>query len=172
MLQTDEKIVEILLKEKNENDNQLLKYFKIGYPNKTIAQESNGIFVGVADYEMGNNGFEFDDGTDLVDILVVTKKRPNKDGKRKDDSIYDESKFIIKTVFKEIRRILRLEENIHILGNKPSFRNITPEYNSNYVINRGHMLLQLKVIDDIDDNINEEVSAVCRILVDDIIIED
>ena len=170
MLQTDEKIVEILLKEKVENNNPLLQHFKISYPNSSIAQESNTIFVGVADYEAGDNGFDFDAGTDLVDILVVTKKRPNKMGKKTDKQIYDESKHIIKTVFLEIRRILQLEENIQILGNKPRFRNITPEYSNNYVINRGHMMLQLKVIDEITDY-SEQFERVCNILLEDIIEE-
>ena len=60
MLQTDEKIVSILLKEKVEKNNPLLQHFKISYPNNTIAQESNTIFIGLADYESGNNGFDFD----------------------------------------------------------------------------------------------------------------
>lgn len=170
MLQTDEKIVSILLKEKVEKNNPLLQHFKISYPNNTIAQESNTIFIGLADYESGNNGFDFDEGTDLVDILVVTKKRPNKMGKKTDKEIYDESKHIIKVVMLEIRRILRLEENIAILGNTPRFRNITPEYNRNYVINRGHMMLQLKVIDEFDDY-DEEFDRICNILLDDIIEE-
>ncbi len=170
MLQTDEKIVEILLKEKHENNNPLLKHFKISYPNSNIAQESNTIFVGIADYETKGNGFDFDGGLDLVDILVVTKKRPNKTGKKTDKKIYDESKHIIKIVLLEIRRLLQLEENVRILGNVPRFRNITPEYNRNYVINRGHMMLQLKVIDEIEDY-DTEFERVCNILVNDIIEE-
>ena len=168
MLQTDEKIVSILLKEKVEKNNPLLKHFKISYPNSNIAQESNTIFVGIADYEMGDNGFDFDSGTDLVDILVVTKKRPNKYNKKTDKEIYDESKHIIKMVLLEIRRILQLDENVEILGNMPRFRNITPEYNRNYVINRGHMMLQLKVIDEIGDY-SEQFKNVCNILLDEII---
>lgn len=170
MLHTDELIVKILLDEKHQKENPLLKHFKISYPDNTIAQESNSIYVGVADYEMGSNGFDFDEGTDLIDILVVTKKRPNKNGKKTDKTIYNESKHIIKTVLLEIRRILQLEENVQILGNMPRFRNITPEYNSNYIINRGHMMLQLKVIDDINENV-EEFERVCSILLEDIIEE-
>lgn len=170
MLQTDEKIVEILMKEKHENKNPLLKHFKISYPNPNIAQESNTIFVGIADYESGDNGFDFDAGTDLVDILVVTKKRPNKYNKKTDKTIYDESKHIIKIVLLEIRRLLQLDENVEILGNMPRFRNITPEYSKNYVINRGHMMLQLKVIDEITDY-SEDFERVCNILLEDIIEE-
>lgn len=170
MLQTDEKIVEILMKEKHENKNPLLQHFKISYPNPNIAQESNTIFVGIADYESGDNGFDFDSGTDLVDILVVTKKRPNKYNKKTDKTIYDESKHIIKIVLLEIRRLLQLDENVEILGNMPRFRNITPEYSKNYVINRGHMMLQLKVIDEITDY-SEDFERVCNILLEDIIEE-
>ena len=39
MLQLDETIVKILLKEKSDG-NQLLKHFKIGYPSKNVVQES------------------------------------------------------------------------------------------------------------------------------------
>ena len=170
MLMTDEKIVQILLKEKVENKNPLLQHFKISYPNSNIAQESNTIFVGIADYESKDNGLDFDAGIDLVDILVVTKKKPNKNGKRTDPAIYDESKHIIKVVMLEIRRILQLEENIQILGNTPRFRNITPEYNRNYVINRGHMMLQLKVIDELEDY-DDEFDRVCKIMLNDIIEE-
>ena len=113
---------------------------------------------------------DFDAGTDLVDILVVTKKRPNKYGKKLDKLIYDESKHIIKMVMLEIRRILRLEENITILGGVPRFRNITPEYNRNFVINRGHMMVQLKVIDEFEDY-EEEFKNVCEILMNEIVEE-
>lgn len=170
MLTTDEKIVEILMKEKVENNNPLLQYFKISYPNNTIAQMSNTIFVGVADYESKENGFEFDKGTDLVDILVVTKKMDNKGNKKTDKQIYSESKKIIKTVMLEIRRILQKEENIEILGGLPRFRNITPEYSPNYVLNRGHMMLQLNVIDDIEYD-SENIESVCSLLVENIDIE-
>lgn len=170
MLSTDEKIVEILLKEKYENDNPLLKHFKISYPDNTIAQMSNSIFVGVADYETKENGYDFDRGTDLVDILVVTKKRDNQGSKKSDKKIYSESKKIIKTVMLEIRRLLQKDENVTILGGLPRFRNITPEYSQNYVLNRGHMMLQLPVIDMIEDN-DEDLRCVCELLLENIEIE-
>lgn len=167
MLTTDEKIVEILLNEKTNNNNPLLQHFKISYPNNTIAQMSNTIFVGVADYESKENGFDFDKGTDLVDILVVTKKVDNKGNKKTDKQIYSESKKIIKTVMLEIRRILQKDDNVAILGGLPRFRNITPEYSPNYVLNRGHMMLQLNVIDDIFYD-SESIERVCELLVENI----
>ena len=170
MLQTDERIVEILLKEKYENHNELLQHFKISYPNNSIAQMSNSIFVGIADYESKESGFDFDKGTDLVDILVVTKKIDNQGSKKSDKKIYSESKKIIKTVMLEIRRLLQKDENITILGGVPRFRNITPEYSPNYVLNRGHMMLQLSVIDEMGDA-DEDFRCVCDLLVENIEIE-
>ena len=50
MLHCDEIILKILLTAKNE-DNPILKHFKIGYPSKQVVQESNNIFVGAVDTE-------------------------------------------------------------------------------------------------------------------------
>lgn len=169
MLLADDKIVQILLKEK-ENGNQLLQHFKISYPDNTVAQMSNSIYVAVADYENKENGFDFDKGVDLIDILVVTKKRDNQRSKKTDKTMYSESKMIIKTVMLEIRRILQKDENVAILGSMPRFRNITPEYNSNYVLNRGHMMVQVNCIDEIVED-KENIQCVCELLIEDIEIE-
>ena len=102
MLQSDEKILNILLSEK-QNNNPILKPFKISYPNKSIAQPSNTIFVACVSYEEQGKGFEHIDGKDLVEILVVTKK---KDNKAVNQTEYSDTKFIIKTVLKEVKRLL------------------------------------------------------------------
>ena len=164
MLLSDEKIVKILLDEKT-NGNRLLQFFKISYPSDKVAQPSNSIFVGIADYETTEQGFDFDKGNDLVDILVVTKKQDNQRNKL-DNEIYSESKHIIKTVLLEIRRILRSDDSVNVLGSTPTFRNITPEYNPNYVLNRGHMLVQVPCIDSFDDS--ESYDCVCNLLLEDI----
>lgn len=166
MLQSDEKIVDILLKEKKEG-NKLLQHFKISYPSDKVAEQSNTIFVGVADYQVTKEGFDFDEGTDLIDILVVTKKKDNIKNKKINKNVYSESKFIIKMVLREIRKILYKSENVQYLGSKPSIKNMTPEYNPNYVLNRGHMLVQIKVIDDNED-IEDEIDCVCKILMGEI----
>ncbi len=130
MLQADEIILNILLKAKSEG-NQLLKYFKIGYPSKQVVQESNSIFIGAVDTESSVEGFEFSSFTDLVEVLIVTKNRN-----------YSESMKIIKTISKEITRLIY--ENLDLFDNKPIVRNLTPEYNRDFVLTRGHMRIQVK----------------------------
>ena len=130
MLQLDETIVKILLKEKSDG-NQLLKHFKIGYPSKNVVQESNSIFVGAVDSETNVEGYDFSTYTDLVEVLIVTKNRN-----------YHESIKIIKIISKEIMKLIY--KNIDLFDNKPIIRNITPEYNRDFVLTRGHMMIQVK----------------------------
>ena len=130
MLQTDETILKILLNAKNQN-NKLLKHFKIGYPSKQVVQESNSIFIGAVDTESNLEGFEFSSFTDLVEVLIVTKNRN-----------YNESLKIIKIVSKEITRLIY--ENTDLFPNKPIIRNLTPEYNRDFILTRGHLRIQVK----------------------------
>ena len=130
MLLTDEIIVNILLKAKSEG-NKLLKHFKIGFPSKRVVQESNSIFVGAVDSESNLEGFDFSSFTDLVEVLIVVKNRD-----------YQESVKIIKTVAKEIVRLIY--ENNDLFDNKPIIRNLTPEYNKDFVLTRGHLRIQMK----------------------------
>lgn len=130
MLHCDETILNILLTAKNE-DNSILKHFKIGYPSKQVVQESNNIFVGAIDSESNLEGFEFSSFTDLVEVLIVTKNRN-----------YTESIKIIKIVAKEITRLIY--ENVDLFDDKPVIRNLTPEYNKDFVLTRGHMRIQVK----------------------------
>ena len=147
MLQTDEKILKILLHEKNDEENKVLKHFKINYPNNNVAQNSNNIFVACVSYEESDRNFDTVEGKDLVEILIVTKKVDNKAIRQID---YSDVKFIIKTVMKEIQRILLLPKYRPLLNAVPVFRNISPEYNSNYNLHRGHMLLELKTVEKYD----------------------
>lgn len=130
MLQSDEIILKILLKAQNDG-NQLLNHFKIGYPSKQVVQESNSIFVGAVDSESNIEGFDFSSFTDLVEVLIVTKNRN-----------YTEALKIIKTVAKEITKLIY--ENNDLFDNKPIIRNITPEYNRDFVLTRGHLRIQVK----------------------------
>ena len=130
MLHSDEIILQILLKAKNDG-NQLLQHFKIGYPSKKVVQESNNIFVGAVDSESNIEGYEFSSYTDLVEVLIVTKNRN-----------YTESIKIIKIVAKEIAKLIY--ENLDLFDNKPIIRNLTPEYSKDFVLTRGHMRIQVK----------------------------
>lgn len=130
MLHSDEIILQILLKAKNDG-NELLQHFKIGYPSKQVVQESNNIFIGAVDSESNIEGYEFSSFTDLVEVLIVTKNRD-----------YLESIKIIKIVAKEITRLIY--DNVDLFDNKPIIRNLTPEYNRDFVLTRGHMRIQVK----------------------------
>lgn len=130
MLHSDEIILQILLKAKNDG-NPLLQHFKIGYPSKNVVQESNNIFVGAVDSESNTEGFEFSSYTDLVEVLIVTKNRN-----------YQESIKIIKIIAKEIASLIY--KNLELFDNKPIIRNITPEYNRDFVLTRGHLRIQVK----------------------------
>ncbi|AMK16321.1 hypothetical protein YLM1_1766 [Methanobrevibacter olleyae] len=161
MLQTDEKILQILLDAKKDG-NSLLSNFKISYPNKRLAQNSNNIFVACVSYEDTSKGFHHIEGKDLVEIVIVTKKVDNKEVKQTE---YSDTKFIIKTVMKEIRRLLLSPENRHILRARPSFKNISPEYNSNFLFNRGHLLVELKTLESYEDH-DANVELVNKLLID------
>lgn len=130
MLQSDEIILRILLKAKSEG-NSILQHFKIGFPSKQVVQESNSIFIGAVDSESNIEGFEFSSFTDLVEVLIVTKNRD-----------YLESIKIIKIVSKEITKLIY--ENVDLFDNKPIIRNLTPEYNRDFVLTRGHLRVQVK----------------------------
>ena len=130
MLHTDEIILNILLQAKSDG-NQLLKHFKIGYPSKQVVQESNNIFVGAVDTESNVEGFDFSSFTDLVEVLIVTKNKN-----------YHESIKIIKIIAKEIAKLIY--ENNDLFDNKPVIRNLTPEYNRDFVLTRGHLRIQVK----------------------------
>ena len=63
--------------------------------------------------------------------IIVTKNRN-----------YSESMKIIKIMSKEITRLIY--ENSDLFDNKPIIRNLTPEYNKDFVLTRGHMRIHVK----------------------------
>jgi len=153
MLQSDEIILNILLEAKKEG-NELLSKFKIDYPNKVIAQESNSIFVGVVDSESHGEGFIHSEFRDLTEILIVTKQRE-----------YEKAIKIIKVVSKEICGLIY--DNTDKFTAKPVIRNITPEYSSNYVITRGHILIQTLTPPIDFKNDEATITEVCNLIIDD-----
>ena len=158
MLRSDEIILRILLEAKEEG-NPLLQGFKIDYPSKVIAQESNSIFVGVVDSESTGEGFTHSTFKDLTEVLIVTKQRD-----------YRKAIKIIKTVSKCI--IGLIYENKDKFSAKPVIRNITPEYTNNYVITRGHILIQT-LTPPIDFKVDEAtITEVCELIVSDNVIEE
>lgn len=151
MLQSDETILNILLKAKNDG-NELLKHFKIGYPSKQIVQESNSIFIASVDTENTDSGLDYLAFRDLVEVLIVTKNRE-----------YEEAVKIIKTVSKEIIRLIN--ENETLFERRPVIRNITPEYNRDFVLTRGHIRIQVYNSESIDSE--EEYRDCVNILAED-----
>lgn len=155
MLSSDEIIYKILSESKKEG-NQILQHFHISYPDKTVARESNSIYVAVVSSEPNNELFEATEYRDLVEVLVATKIKD-----------YKRAVTVIKTVTREIIRLIKTNEDFDVT---PIVRNIAPEYDPNFVLNKGHIMVE--VITKIDDYLDDEtVENVCKILVEDIQVE-
>lgn len=150
MLSTDEIIIQILSQAKKDN-NDLIKHFKISYPSNQVAQESNSIFVASANAEAREQGFEFATYLESAEILIVTK---NKD--------YQKAMKIIKVVSREIIQLLL--KNHRLFPNKPVMRNVTPEYNKDFVLTRGHIMVQCMGNPEGIENTEEEKLTICQIL--------
>ena len=157
MLSSDETIYSIL-KDEKEKRNEILKHFQILYPSKKVASESNSIFIGVVSSEIHTEMTEASEYKDLIEILITTKIKD-----------YKRAIFTIKVVSKEIIRILK--ENSDLFPFKPIIRNIAPEYNPNFVLNRGHIMVECLSDIEKDGNDDETIRNVCRILTDDITID-
>lgn len=154
MLETDNIILKLLIDEK-KNGNELLKHFHIQHPSKRVAEESNSIFVACVSSENNIDGFTFSTFRDLVEILIVTKQKD-----------YSKAIKIIKTVSMEICKIIM--KNRNKFPNQPTIRNINPEFNMDFVLTRGHIMVQVNT-EPTDFEIDDETyKNVCSIIVDDI----
>ena len=151
MLETDNIILNLLLEEKT-NGNQLLKHFHIQYPNKRVAEESNSIFVASVSSENNIDGFTFSTFRDLVEILIVTKQKD-----------YSKAIHIIKTISKEICRIIMT--NTQEFPNKPIIRNINPEFNRDFVLTRGHIMVQVNT-EPVDFELTDDEYNICNLYLD------
>ena len=128
MLNIDETILQILQTEK-KSGNQLLKHFHIQHPSKRVMEESNSIFVATVSSENNQDGFDFSSFRDLVEILIVTKQKD-----------YYKAITIIKTVSYEICKVIM--ENRNKFPNRPIIRNINPEFNNDFILTRGHIMIE------------------------------
>lgn len=151
MLSTDERILDDLLKAKNEG-NKLLEHFHINFPDKKMAQEINSIYVAVVDAE--NNTALLSGGqtfTDLVEIIITTKKVD-----------YRKSIDITKILSKEIVRVLKNDE---YLGQRLIIRKISPLYEkSTHLLKKGHILVQFKTDKEEWLNSPDEYEKCCEFL--------
>ena len=153
MLSIDELIYDILITEQ-ENGNELLQHFHIQYPSSKVAEESNSIFVAVVSSEPNTEMLDSTEYRDLVEILVVTKIKE-----------YRDAVTVIKTTIREIIRILKEDTQFDIT---PIIRNISAEYNPDFVLNKGHIMVE--AITEIENSTPPETyDKVCQILVEDII---
>ena len=151
MLYTDTIIVDILETAK-QNGEELLEDFEIEYPSNRVLEESNSIFVGVMSSEANINGFEFETFTDLVEILIVTKQRD-----------YIEAITLIKNISRLVCGLIL--KNKHLFPNKPVIRNINPEFNRDFVLTRGHIMVQVRT-EPVTFDLSEEDYNVCKIILD------
>lgn len=142
MLSMDTIVLEILNQAKSEG-NQLLKHFIIQHPDKRVSEESNSVFVTCVSSENNLDGYDFTRFKDLVEILIVTKQRD-----------YTLAINVIKTLSYEICRLIM--ENRDKFPNKPIIRNVNPEFNRDYVLTRGHILVEV-VTDPFDFEVSDEM---------------
>lgn len=152
MLSTDVIIYDLLVKAKKDG-NKLLQHFQIGYPSKQITKDSNSIYIATVSTEPNQELFESTEYRDLVEILVVTKIKD-----------YRRAVEVIKTIVREIIKLIKKYDGF---DNKPIVRNIAPEYNPNFLLNKGHIMVE--VLTEIEDEIDSKTyDKVCKILVEDI----
>lgn len=154
MLNTDEKILKILVNEKS-NGNKLLKHFHIQCPNKRVAEESNSIFVATVSSENNQDGLDFSSFRDLVEILIVTKQKD-----------YKKAIKIIKIVSYEICRIIM--NNREKFANKPVIRNVNPEFNNDFILTRGHILIEVNTEPETFELTDDEYN-ICDVYLNDVI---
>lgn len=152
MLTTDEIILNILLDAKSDG-NELLQYFKINYPSNRVAEESNSIFIASVDAEGHTVAMDSQSFVDKVEVLIVTK---NQD--------YQKAIRIIKTVSREVIRLVM--EHKDLFPVKPVVERVTPEYNKDFVLTRGHIMFQVKTEMD-DFSREDELLTICQILTED-----
>lgn len=154
ILETDE-IIYNILKTAKEDGAKILEPYIIRYPSDVVMKESNAIYVATVDSESVNEGYDFSQYNDLVEILIVTKQRD-----------YQKAIRVIKGTSRYIVGLIK--QNKSQFSNSPIIRNITPEYNRNFVLTRGHIMVQVRT-NPIDDIVSEEEQLeICKILVEDI----
>ena len=60
-----------------------------------------------------------------------------------------------------------MKKNTDKFPNRVAIRNIAPEYNQDFVLNKGHIMVEC-ITAPVDDDIEEEeIDAVCKILLED-----
>lgn len=156
MLSSDEIIKDILIEEKR-NGNRILEPFNIQYPNQRLAEESNNIFIATVSSENNLDGFDFSTFQDLVEIYVITKQLE-----------YEKAIILIKAVCSEICGLIMKHRDR--FSTKPVIRNINPEFNKDFVLNRGRIMVQV-VTEPVDFELSKDEYNVCEVILDEIKID-
>lgn len=137
-----------------QNDNLLLKQFKIDYPaENALAEESNTILVASVSDEYIKQTFNSEHYNALTEIFIKTK-----------NTDYKETSKILRTVVKVIKKVLREDETLKMLN--PKFRKSASNYGSKLALKGRNLHVQTKEQDlfDVEDI---EIEKVCEILIKD-----
>ena len=102
--------------------------------------------------------FDFSSFRDLVEILIVTKQKD-----------YRKAITIIKTVSYEICRVIM--DNRKEFSNRPVIRNINPEFNNDFVLTRGHIMVEVNTEPETFE-ITDEMYNICSLYLNDVIIDE
>lgn len=153
MLSSDE-IIKKILQEEKEVGNRILEPFNIQYPNQRLAEESNNIFIATVSSENQQDGFEFSTFNDLVEIYVITKQLD-----------YEKATILIKAVCLEICKLII--KNRDKFPTKPVIRNINPEFNRDYVLNRGRIMVQV-LTEPVTFDLTDEEYNICSVILNEI----
>lgn len=157
-LTSDIRILKLLLNEK-KNGNILLENFRINFPDKTLNEDVNAIHVACVSSENAQSGLDHQTFTDLVEIVITTKKLG-----------YPEAIKVIKIVSEEICRIIKNDE---YLGQRVTVRSISPVHQKDtFVLKKGHILLQFKTEPMAFSRNDDDLFECCRILSENLKIKD
>ena len=153
MFDIDYKILSFLLAKQKEGDT-ILEQFNIRFPSKSISQNSNSIFIGLAESTATDSTHESQYYNNLIGIIITTK---NKD--------YVKASKIFRAVSKRIISLLRQSKEFSDSFNVVSF---IPKYDeSTLVLKQADLLLSFESLEEF--NITDE--EIKNILIGDVTIE-
>lgn len=153
MFDIDYKILSYLLAKQKEGDT-ILEQFNIRFPSKSISQNSNSIFIGLAESTATDRTHESQYYNNLVDIIITTKNKE-----------YVKASKIFRAVSKRIISLLRQSKEFSDSFNVVSF---IPKYDeATLVLKQADLLLSFESLEEF--NITDE--EIKNILIGDVTIE-
>lgn len=153
MFDIDYKILSFLLAKQNEGD-AILEQFNIRFPSKRISQDSNSIFIGLAESTATDRTHESQYYNNLVDIIITTKNKE-----------YVKASKIFRAVSKRVISLLRQSKEFSDSFNVVSF---IPKYDeATLVLKQADLLLSFESLEEF--NITDE--EIKNILIGDVTIE-